>query len=130
MQNYSWMSLTSHMHKIEEKHTLYITIGVIQYKDVFSNLAQYHLACFLVESNNIINIFHISFDLTFHQAKQLLQNIEITSMKLVQITKNMNSSSTSTKDIQSFKMFSLRAKILVGTIRNHLDKITRKLDLI
>jgi len=33
------MSLTSHMHKIEEKHTLYITIGVIQYKDVFSNLA-------------------------------------------------------------------------------------------
>jgi hypothetical protein len=130
LQNYSWMSLTSHMHKIEEKHTLYITIGVIQYKDVFSNLARYHLACFLVESNNIINIFHISFDLTFDQAKQLLQNIEITSMKLVQITKNMNSSSTNTKDIQNFKMFSLRAKILVGTIRNHLDKITRKLDLI
>jgi hypothetical protein len=119
------------MHKLKKNHTLYITIGVIHYKDVFSNLARYHLACFLVESNNIKNIFHIWFDLTFDQAKQLLQNIEITSVKLVHITKNMNSSSTNTKDIQSFKMFSMRAKIsLGGTIRNHPTKITRKLDLI
>jgi len=84
-----------------------------------------------VESNDIKNIFHIWFDPTFDQAKQLLQNIEITSMKLVHITKNMNSSSTNTKDVQSSKMFSLRMKIsLGGTIKNRLPKITRKLDLI
>jgi hypothetical protein len=97
---------------------------------MFSNLAQYHLACFLLESN-IIVIFHIWFNLTFDQAKQLLQNIEITSMKLVHITKNMNSSSTNTKYIQSSKVFSLKAKISLGaTIKNHLDKITRKLELL